>query len=77
MRAKPRGTATPKVQKIEVFPADPVVQQIGASAAASASWPPTLTARIRDVTREAFLESGNNEVATRRPGRSDDRTPAW
>ncbi|AGA28815.1 DUF1549 domain-containing protein [Singulisphaera acidiphila] len=54
--------STPKVQKIEVFPADPVVQQIGArqQLRVLATY---ASGEIRDVTREAFLESGNNEVA--------------
>ncbi len=54
--------ATPKVQRIEVFPVDPVVETIGseqqfrviAHYGGGAS---------RDVTREAFVESGNTEVA--------------
>ena len=31
---------------------------------------------VRDVTREAFLESGNTEVATAEPRRPDDRASA-
>ncbi len=54
--------ASAKVAKLEVYPADPVVQKIGAKqqlrvVATFAS------GEARDVTREAFLESGNNEVA--------------
>ncbi len=54
---------SPRVAKIELFPRDPVVQKIGspqqmrvvATYADGAS---------RDVTAEAFIESGNSEVAT-------------
>ena len=35
-----------------------------ATSSSSASWRPTPTAGSRDVTREAFIESGNTEVAT-------------
>ncbi|MBV8558100.1 MAG: DUF1549 domain-containing protein, partial [Planctomycetaceae bacterium] len=54
------GTA--RVTKIEVSPANPIVQRIGAKQqmrvlATSAD------GLVRDVTREAFLESGNTEVA--------------
>ena len=53
---------TPRVTKIEVFPVNPVVQRIGAKQqlrvlATYAS------GEVRDVTREAFLESANSEVA--------------
>ncbi|QDU61490.1 translocation protein TolB [Planctomycetes bacterium Pan216] len=59
--------ATPKVTAIEVFPTKPVVQRpdekqqvrIVATYADGTS---------RDVTREAFIESGNSEVATAAPG---------
>ena len=49
--------------KIEVFPSNPVVQRIGQKQqirvlATYAS------GEVRDVTREAFIESGNTEVAT-------------
>jgi len=55
--------ASPKVAKIDVFPVDPVVQRIGMKQqlrvlATYAS------GEVRDVTREAFLDSGNTEVAT-------------
>ena len=50
------------MSKIEVFPVDPVVQRIGAKqqlrVLATYSG-----GEIRDVTREAFLESANSEVA--------------
>ncbi len=54
--------ASAKVARLEVYPANPVVQRIGARqqlrvVATFAS------GEARDVTREAFLESGNNEVA--------------
>ncbi|MBX6311698.1 MAG: DUF1553 domain-containing protein, partial [Isosphaeraceae bacterium] len=54
---------TPRVTKIEVYPANPVVQQIGAQQQLRvlATY---ADGEVRDVTREAFLESGNTEVAT-------------
>ncbi len=52
----------PRVTKIEVFPKDPVVQQIGARQqvriVATFS-----DGKKRDVTAEAFVESGNTDVA--------------
>jgi WD40 repeat protein/mono/diheme cytochrome c family protein len=53
---------TPKVSKIEVFPVNPIVQKLGSKQqlrviATYAS------GEVRDVTREAFLESANSEVA--------------
>ncbi len=55
--------ATPKVTKIEVFPANPVVQRIGSKQQMRvlATYADGL---VRDVTREAFIESGNGEIAT-------------
>ena len=54
--------AVPRVVKIEVWPRDPVVQQIGARqqvrVVATFS-----DGRTRDVTAEAFVESGNGDVA--------------
>jgi WD40 repeat protein/mono/diheme cytochrome c family protein len=55
--------SSPKATKIEVFPFNPIVQRIGLKQqlrvlATYAS------GEVRDVTREAFLDSGNNEVAT-------------
>ncbi len=52
-----------KVAKIEVFPVDPVVQRIGArqQVRVLATYP---GGEVRDVTGEAFLDSGNTEVAT-------------
>jgi WD40 repeat protein/mono/diheme cytochrome c family protein len=61
-------STTPRVTKIEIFPFNPTVQQIGAKQqlrvlATYAS------GEVRDVTREAFLESANTEIATvSRPG---------
>ena len=53
---------TPRVTKIEVFPIDPVMQRIGSKqqlrVLATYSG-----GEVRDVTREAFLESANSEVA--------------
>jgi WD40 repeat protein/mono/diheme cytochrome c family protein len=55
--------ATPRVTKIDVFPQDPVVQQIGTrqQLRVMATY---ANGEVRDVTREAFLESANTEVAT-------------
>ena len=54
--------AAPRVVKIEVSPHDPVVQQIGARqqvrVVATFS-----DGKTRDVTAEAFLDSGNTDVA--------------
>ena len=54
---------TPRVQRLEIFPQNPVVQSVGADQQVR------LVAHYadgtaRDVTREAFIESGNTEVAT-------------
>jgi hypothetical protein len=53
---------TPKVAKLEVFPIDPTIQQIGGKQQlrVQATY---ADGRVRDVTREAFLDSGNTEVA--------------
>ncbi len=53
---------SPRVTKIDVFPRDPVVQQIGARQQMRivATYADGAT---RDVTSEAFIESGNLEVA--------------
>lgn len=53
----------PRVTKIEVSPLNPVVEQLGATQ------PMRVVAtysdgQTRDVTQEAFIESGNSEVAT-------------
>ncbi len=54
--------ASPRVAKIEVFPRDPVVQQIGArqQVRVVATF---ANGKTRDVTAEAFLDSGNTDVA--------------
>jgi WD40 repeat protein len=53
---------SPRVTKIEIFPQDSVVQKIGSRqqmrVVASYS-----DGKVRDVTAEAFLESGNTDVA--------------
>ena len=51
-----------KVAKLEVHPANPVVQRIGSKQQLRviATY---ADGQSRDVTREAFLESGNNDVA--------------
>ena len=52
----------PRVAKIDVFPRDPVVQQIGARQQVRIV--ATFTdGKTRDVTAEAFVESGNTDVA--------------
>jgi hypothetical protein len=55
--------ATPRVTRIEVFPKDPVVQHIGArqQVRVVATY---ADGRQRDVTAEAFIESGNTDVVT-------------
>jgi len=54
---------TPKVVKIELFPLNPVVQTVGGrqQLRVLATY---ADGRVKDVTREAFIESGNTEVAT-------------
>jgi len=52
----------PRVSKIEIFPHDPVVQQIGSRQQVRVV--ATFTdGKMRDVTAEAFVESGNSDVA--------------
>ncbi|HUG90005.1 MAG TPA: DUF1549 domain-containing protein [Planctomycetaceae bacterium] len=55
--------SVPRVVGIEVTPTNPVVEKIGDTAAirVTANYADGAT---RDVTREAFIESGNTEVAT-------------
>ncbi len=55
-----------KVARIDVFPHNPIVQLPGATQQLRvvATFPDGAT---RDVTREAFLESGNTEVAVAKP----------
>ncbi len=54
---------TPRVAKIEVFPINPVVDRIGTNQQLRvvATY---ANGEVRDVTREAFLESANGEAAT-------------
>ncbi|NOS70023.1 MAG: DUF1549 domain-containing protein [Verrucomicrobia bacterium] len=58
---------SPRVVKIEMFPHDPVVQKIGSKQQMRvvASYADGTT---RDVTTEAFVESGNADVATAESG---------
>ena len=58
---------TPRVTKIDVLPQNPVVQLIGAKQQLRvlATY---ADGRVRDVTREAFVESGNTEVAAAERG---------
>ncbi|WP_165072666.1 DUF1549 domain-containing protein [Paludisphaera rhizosphaerae] len=58
--------ASPKVARIEVFPKNPIIPLPGATQQLRvvASFPDGST---RDVTREAFVESGNTEVAAAKP----------
>jgi WD40 repeat protein len=55
--------ATPRVTKIDVLPNNPIVQRIG-SKQQMRVLATYADGRVRDVTQEAFLESGNGEVAT-------------
>jgi len=54
---------SPRVTKIEIFPQDPVAQKIGSrqQMRVVASY---ADGAVRDVTAEAFIESGNGDVAT-------------
>src|SRR5215471_19321234 len=54
---------SPRVVKIEIFPQNPVAQQIGSrqQMRVVASYADGV---VRDVTAEAFIESGNTDVAT-------------
>jgi WD40 repeat protein/mono/diheme cytochrome c family protein len=54
---------SPRVAKIEVFPQDPVVQKIGSrqQIRVVATYH---DGAVRDVSAEAFIESGNTDVAT-------------
>jgi WD40 repeat protein/mono/diheme cytochrome c family protein len=56
-------TGAPRVSKIEVSPTNPTIQRIGTKqqirVLATYS-----SGEVRDVTREAFIETGNGEVAT-------------
>jgi WD40 repeat protein/mono/diheme cytochrome c family protein len=52
-----------RVTKVEIFPQDPVIEAVGSAQQMRivATYADSTT---RDVTREAFIESGNTEVAT-------------
>jgi hypothetical protein len=52
----------PRVAKIDIFPHDPVVQQIGARQQVRIVATYT-DGKTRDVTAEAFVDSGNTDVA--------------
>lgn len=54
--------STPRVKKIEVAPLNPVIQRIGTKQQMRvlATY---ANGEVRDVTREAFIDSGNSEVA--------------
>jgi len=54
---------SPRVAKIEVFPQDPVVQKPG-SRQQMRVLATYADGAVRDVTAEAFIESGNTDVAT-------------
>ncbi|MFO0908575.1 MAG: DUF1549 domain-containing protein [Isosphaeraceae bacterium] len=56
-------TRSARVTKIDVYPFNPVVEKIGSKQQIRvlATY---ANGEVRDVTREAFLESGNTEVAT-------------
>ncbi len=54
---------TPKVAKIELSPSNPIVQQIGLKQQIRVLATYT-DGEVRDVTREAFIESGNIEVVS-------------
>ncbi len=58
---------SPRVAKIQVFPQDPVVQTIGSrqQMRVVATY---ADGSARDVTAEAFIESGNTDVATAEKG---------
>ncbi len=55
--------AVPRVTKIEIFPKDPEIETIG-NAQQMRVVATYADATTRDVTREAFIDSGNTEVAT-------------
>jgi WD40 repeat protein/mono/diheme cytochrome c family protein len=56
------NVATPRVTKVEVFPVNPIVQRIGTKQQLRvlATY---ADGEVRDVSREAFLDSANSEVA--------------
>ena len=53
----------PRVAKIELSPSNPVVQQVGLKQQIRVL-ATFADGEVRDVTREAFVESGNTDVAT-------------
>ncbi len=55
--------SAPRVAKIDIFPQNPVIDAIG-NAQQMRVVATYADASTRDVTREAFIESGNTEVAT-------------
>jgi hypothetical protein len=55
--------ASPKVARIEISPTNPTVTRIGAKQQMRVLATYT-SGEVRDVTREAFVETGNGEVAT-------------
>ena len=59
----PLDLSTPRVTQVEVFPANPVIQELGAQQQVRivATYS---DGNSRDVTREAFVESGDTETAT-------------
>lgn len=63
----PLNTATPKVARIEIFPQNPVLEKLGAMQPfrVMAVYEDGAT---REVTREAFVESGSTEIATAERG---------
>ncbi len=54
---------TPRVQRIEISPLNPIVDSIGSEQQLRVVAFYT-NGDVRDVTRETFIESGNTEVAT-------------
>ena len=62
-RRRQARSFAPRVTKIDIFPKDPVIDAIG-NAQQMRVVATYADATTRDVTREAFIESGNTEVAT-------------
>src|SRR5262249_38551374 len=59
--------STPRIAKIDIFPQNPIIGQIGSKQRfrVMAIYEDGAT---REVTREAFIESGNSEIATAERG---------
>jgi WD40 repeat protein/mono/diheme cytochrome c family protein len=57
------NTETPRVAKIEILPSNPIVQRLNTKQQMRilATY---VNGEVRDVTREAFIETGNADVAT-------------